>query len=304
MRKHPITGERVPSEFLRPGHSCGVTSASADALFYRSYCGAMAGLTDDSGVSLFGAIRPGCWISMIPAGGVMLMPEASSGCTCSFPIRCSMALVPKPGRLINDSALLIDNAPVLPVKHLAVNFGATADVRDSAGKLWLAYPRLKAVSGIGYGDYGLKFDMNHKVADGMGFFCRDFRRAGAAGGGAPWLASSGCVGLLGCEVPLADKASGADAGLYRLRLGFVAPAGDKPGQRVFDVMAQDKTVLAGLDVVKAAGGCGKVLVREIGPVRAGAKLTLKFAPRAAGADHAPIVNFLEVIRVGDTVAGQ
>ena len=302
MRTHPITGEQVPWEFLRPGHSCGVTSASADALFYRSYCAAMAALTDDSGVSLFGGIRPGCWISMIPAGGVMLMPEASSGCTCSFPIRCSMALVPKSGRLVNDSALLIDNAAVLPVKHLAVNFGATGDVRDASGKLWLAYPRPKAISGVGYGPYGLKFDMKHQVADSAGFYCRDFRRDAA--GDAPWLGASGCMGLLGCEVPLADKASGPGAGLYRLRLGFVAPAGDKPRQRVFDVEVQGKTVLAGLDVVKAAGGCGKVLVKEIGPVRAGEKLTLKLVPRAAAANQAPVVNFLEVIRVDDTVAGR
>jgi len=303
MRTHPITGEQVPWEFLRPGHSCGVTSASADALFYRSYCGATVGLTDDSGLSLFGAIRPGCWINMIPVGGVMLMPEASSGCTCSFPIRCSIALVPKPARLINDSALLIDDAPVLPVKDLAVNFGATADARDSAGKMWLAYPRLKAFSSIGYGAYGLKFDMKLQIADGMGFFCKDFRRGGA-GGDAPWLASSGCAGLLACEVPLADRAANTGDGLYRVRLGFVAPAGDKPGRRVFDLMAQGKTVLAGLDVVKAAGGCGKVLVREIGPIRAGTKLTLKFVPRAAGANRAPVVNFMEVIRVDDIAAGQ
>ncbi len=299
MRTHPVTGKQVPWEFLRPGHSCGVTSASADALFYRSYCAATVGLTDDSGVSLFGGIRPGCWINMIPAGGVMLMPEASSGCTCSFPLRCSMALMPKSDRRINDSALLIDNAPGLPVKHLRVNFGATGDARNEAGELWLAYPRPKAVSGVGYGPYGLKLDMVCQVAVGAGFFCRDFRRDMTAGDESPWLAASGCEGLLGCEIPLADKTAGAKAGVYRLRLGFVAPAGDEPGQRVFDVKVQGKTVLAGVDVVRAAGGSGKVLVREIGAVRAGAKLELQFVPQAEGRGQLPVVNFLEVVRTED-----
>ena len=38
--------------------------------------------------------RPGCWINIIPAGGLLLIPEASSGCTCDFPIQSSMALIP------------------------------------------------------------------------------------------------------------------------------------------------------------------------------------------------------------------
>ena len=40
------------------------------------------------------ASRPGCWISIIPAGGLVLFPEASSGCVCSYPLQTSMALLP------------------------------------------------------------------------------------------------------------------------------------------------------------------------------------------------------------------
>ena len=39
--------------------------------------------------------RPGCWINMIPAGGLLLIPEFSSGCTCSHAIQTSLALVPR-----------------------------------------------------------------------------------------------------------------------------------------------------------------------------------------------------------------
>ena len=38
--------------------------------------------------------RPGCWINMIPANGMLLIPEASSGCTCDLAIQTSMAFVP------------------------------------------------------------------------------------------------------------------------------------------------------------------------------------------------------------------
>jgi len=41
--------------------------------------------------------RPGCWINIIPAGGMVLIPEASSGCTCSFPLQTSIAY--RPARL-------------------------------------------------------------------------------------------------------------------------------------------------------------------------------------------------------------
>ena len=43
----------------------------------------------------FGGIRPGCWINIIPAGGMVLIPEASSGCTCGYPMQTSVGYVPE-----------------------------------------------------------------------------------------------------------------------------------------------------------------------------------------------------------------
>jgi hypothetical protein len=39
--------------------------------------------------------RSGCWINMIQAGGLVLVPEASSGCTCGFPLQTSLAYIPE-----------------------------------------------------------------------------------------------------------------------------------------------------------------------------------------------------------------
>jgi hypothetical protein len=38
--------------------------------------------------------RPSCWMSMIPAGGALLMPEGSVGCTCTYPYQGSIVLMP------------------------------------------------------------------------------------------------------------------------------------------------------------------------------------------------------------------
>ncbi len=40
--------------------------------------------------------RPGCWLNTLPAGGIVAIPEASSGCTCGYPVQTSLALFPRP----------------------------------------------------------------------------------------------------------------------------------------------------------------------------------------------------------------
>jgi len=90
------TGEPLPGwSFDRKGHGCGTISASASALFYRAGNPAMFDLATRKATRLSDVSRPGCWINMIPAGGLVLIPEASSGCTCGFPIQTSIAFSPK-----------------------------------------------------------------------------------------------------------------------------------------------------------------------------------------------------------------
>jgi len=296
-REHPVSGSPVPWEFLRPGHSCGITSASADTLFYRSFSTAMYELNGDKGLDIFGAIRPGCWLNNVPANGLMLMPEASSGCTCSYPIRCSVALVHKPMRIAHDGTVFITHGPMTPVKRLAVNLGATGDVRDSDGTMWFAYPRPQAVSGVGYGRYGVDLNMDCRIADGMGFFRRDFRAVKVEGSDKPWLFASGCKGLLRCEMLLIDDSLGEKPGRYSVRLGFAPMPGDKPGRRVFDVGIQGRTVLKGFDIAKEAPSAGAVVKRFDG-IDVQNYLTLELVPSRNDPTEAeaPVINFIEVVR--------
>ena len=41
--------------------------------------------------------RSGCWINIIPAGGLVLIPEASSQCGCAYAVQTSLALAPARG---------------------------------------------------------------------------------------------------------------------------------------------------------------------------------------------------------------
>jgi outer membrane protein assembly factor BamB len=91
------TGEKVEGWHMnRRGHGCGGVSASARGLFWRGGNPWTYDLGAGGGPrKLTTVTRPGCWINIIPAGGLVLMPEASSGCTCGFTMQASLALGPK-----------------------------------------------------------------------------------------------------------------------------------------------------------------------------------------------------------------
>ncbi len=289
QRIHPVSGRKVTWEFLRPGHCCAVTSASADTLFYRSFYAAIYELTGDKGLSLFGAIRPGCWINMIPACGLMVMPEASSGCTCSFPLRCSLALAPRHERRRGNWTVFICHGPTLPLEHLSVNFGAPGDLRDRDGTLWLAWPRPRAFSNIGYGYYAMKFSLKDKVSPGGGYERTDDRGMEMEGTRAPWLHASYCRGLQSLDIPLRAKGKGGPPGRYTVRIGFHSGGRGEGKARSFDVRIEGKVLLRAADLLGEAGGPGRAVVREFRHVRAGDTLHIDFLPEAR-------VDFLQVLR--------
>ena len=87
------TGEIVRKD-LPERRGCGVMSASKDAIFFRHHFHSMWDLKTDKRVQ-FEGIRSGCWLSMIPAGGLLLAPETSAGCSCTHAIQTSVGYIPK-----------------------------------------------------------------------------------------------------------------------------------------------------------------------------------------------------------------
>ena len=73
---------------------CGTMSAALNSIFYRHYYHGQWDLESNKRVQ-FEGLRSGCWLGMIPAGGVLLAPEASAGCSCANAIQTSIGYVPK-----------------------------------------------------------------------------------------------------------------------------------------------------------------------------------------------------------------
>ena len=81
--------------YLAARNGCGTISASSSCVFYRNRNPVGIDFSQDSIPRPLTRIsRPGCWINIIPAGGLVVIPEASSGCVCSFSLQTSMALAP------------------------------------------------------------------------------------------------------------------------------------------------------------------------------------------------------------------
>lgn len=101
-----LTGTRQPDfklEGRQPG-GCGPMMGSTHLLLYRSGTLGYTDLTDNTPTQNYGPVRPGCWINAIVAGGLVLMPDATDRCTCSYLMKTSIALAPA-----YESTLLIEN---------------------------------------------------------------------------------------------------------------------------------------------------------------------------------------------------
>ena len=93
-----LTGKRDESFALtdrQPG-GCGPISGSANLLLYRSGVLGYYDLIRRAGTEHYGGPRPGCWVNAIAAGGMVLMPDATDRCACSYVIKASFALEAKP----------------------------------------------------------------------------------------------------------------------------------------------------------------------------------------------------------------
>jgi len=79
---------------------------------------------------------------------------------------------------------------------------------------------------------------------------------------------------------------------YDVVLHFAELDDVKPGERVFDVRLEGKTVIKGLDIVKEAGARNVALVKKTQGIAASDKLTIEFVPRTA---KPPTISAMEVL---------
>lgn len=86
-----LTGESLEFNLDR-SYGCGQISASANLMLFRSGTLGYIDLTRDAGTENIGGIRPSCWINAVPAGGIVLVPDGSAKCRCSYQIKAWFAL--------------------------------------------------------------------------------------------------------------------------------------------------------------------------------------------------------------------
>lgn len=276
-RLNPLTSTESEWQFSRPGHHCGNISACTNGLFFRSGCAAYYDLKGDFGTVHFGGQRPGCWINCIPANGVVMMPEASSGCICPYSLHCttvfSQRRVPRAWGTYSAAGSL------LPLRHLALNLGAPGDRRDEEGQLWLAYPR------PGSGRLVLPLKLQEEFAP-TGGFSRSLPAPPDAGALPEWLHGCGARRLSRLRVPVLGEADGT--ALYSVRLYLRSGPDAVAGACPLTISLQGRKVAEGLDLVTLAGGPGRVVVREFADVRATDVLDLALAgPTSPAGSNAP-----------------
>jgi outer membrane protein assembly factor BamB len=80
-------------EQTMPGGGCGTYACSTNALFFRS--GEVTVWDNKSGrTTKWNRLRPDCWLSTIPAGGMLLSPEGGGGCSCGNWLETSIGFMP------------------------------------------------------------------------------------------------------------------------------------------------------------------------------------------------------------------
>lgn len=194
-RPHPVTGAEDDWRFSRPGHHCGIITATPNMMFFRSGFIGYYDLYKDSGTQHFAGQRLGCWINAIPGNGLVMIPEASAGCVCQFSIASTVVLEPKP----ESSAWGILSAvgPSTPVKRLGINLGAPGDRMDFQRSEWFSFPRPQSAGRLEY-----EFDIQPRLGEGGRWISNNEDSVDVAANLTPWLFASGATQLEHFEVPL------------------------------------------------------------------------------------------------------
>jgi hypothetical protein len=284
-RQNPLTGEESDWQFSRPGHHCGIVTATPNMMFFRSGFIGYYDLYADSGTRHFAGQRLGCWVNAIPSNGLVVIPEASAGCVCLFSITSTVVLEPREDRSPSWGIYSL-GGNTTPVKRLAVNLGAPGDRRDALDRLWLSYPRPATV-----GRMEFVFDIKPQLTPEGTFEARNNESIVIANADVPWLFTSQAIGLKHCELPLVGPKD--PPGNYKVKLYFAElDANTKPGDRVFDVKLQGQPVVTNLDVTKETGGSLRAMTREFSNVWVDGKLAIDLTPVAGQ----PILSAIEVER--------
>lgn len=292
-RQHPLTGAEEPWSIMRTGHHCGMlTGCESGMLMFRSGATGFYDLDSDQGTRHFAGHRLGCWINAIPAGGLVMIPEASAGCVCLFSIASTIVMEPRETR--RPWTIVSAVGAQTPVQSMALNLGAPGDRKDADGKMWLSYPRHKAYQET---SLDIKLDLKPKFKTGGQFTSVSETLQPIDGTESPWLYTSWAEDVEQLTLPLLGPKD--QPATYTVRLHFARVGNADREPIVFDVQLQGKTAVENLTLPIApsspagdAGGQATAIVRVVENVRVTDNLVVNFVAKQGKAR----LSAIEVVR--------
>ena len=210
-RVHPLSGETILPFGMGNG-GCGTYSACPAVMFMRSGSLGMYDLRADTGMHWLGQVRPSCWINTLPAGGIVMMPEGASSCTCAYSFQTSLALIATDRHEEWGAYTCEPPKRGARLKTVSINFGGVGDKRDDRGTLWLGFPRP-------FSPQNLKVPL--RTSDAAEYYRLNADEIAIEGTTRPWLYSCGVKGTVAetlemdltrpavaVKVPIAPKIDG------------------------------------------------------------------------------------------------
>lgn len=89
------SGDIIKTDTLGKRRGCATPIGAGGSIIYRGGSGPVTFWSlDEEDTSEFARLRPSCWLSTIPAHGMLYSPEAGGGCSCGGWMECSIGFAP------------------------------------------------------------------------------------------------------------------------------------------------------------------------------------------------------------------
>ncbi len=251
-------------------YGCNTAVGCQSLLTFRSGAAGFYDLQRRSGTGNLGGFRSSCTNNLIPANGVLAVPDYTRTCDCAYQNQTSLALVHMP------TAEFWTFGGQLSEGQFGLNFGAPGDRRSANGTLWLDIPSV--------GGRSPEPHIEIQPSD-----VRVFRfHSSQVSGGMRWVAASGVEGIRKIELRVESDDD------HRLRMFFLEPhKGSDWESREFHVKIQGEIVLNGFSPGVAAGAAYKAVSRTFHVTPNNKTIVIQFVPLSG---RQPVISGLEVIR--------
>ncbi len=303
-----FTGEKTGWEFSRM-YGCNAIIGSENLLTFRSGAAGFCDLAGDSGTGNLGGFKSSCTSNLIVADGVLNAPDYTRTCTCAYQNQTSLAFIHMPDE---DQWTFNAGKRAEIDDRVGLNLGAPGDRRGPNGTLWLDMPKVGGPSPA-----GVYVEFKPEKPE---WFSR--HTSEMEGEGLKWVAASGGLGIETLTVKFGEEPKKEDEKKkdekekdkkdekpekkepprperpHRVTLHFAEPEHLEPGERVFTVSLQGEPVLEDFDIVEAAGGSNRAVVREFSGISVGSELVITLTPTGKSKKRLPILCGVELVADG------